>query len=130
MIEYSQQQDVAVLTIDDGKANAVGHAFIDAMNRALDRAEKEAKAVLVTGRAGVFSGGFDLKEFQKGADATMALVNKGAHLLLRVFSHPNPWWLHAAAMRWQRARFFCWPRIRASVPPAPSRSDSMKPPSA
>ncbi len=90
MIEFSQRGDVAVLTIDDGKANAVGNAFIDAMNKGLDRAEKEAKAVLIAGRTGVFSGGFDLKEFQKGPEATTALVTRGAHLLLRVYSHPQP----------------------------------------
>jgi enoyl-CoA hydratase len=90
MIEFSQRGDVAVLTIDDGKANAVGNAFVDALNAALDRAEKEAKAVVVAGRTGVFSGGFDLKEFQKGPEATTALVGRGARLLLRVFSHPQP----------------------------------------
>lgn len=90
MIDYSVSDDVAVLAIDDGKANAVGHAFVDALNAGLDRASAEAKAVLLIGRQGVFSGGFDLKEFQKGPDATTALVDKGARLLLRLFSHPQP----------------------------------------
>jgi len=81
---------VAVITLDDGKANAVGHNFIEALNEGLDRAQVEAKAVLISGRAGVFSAGFDLKEFDKGPAATSALVNSGANLLLRVFSHPQP----------------------------------------
>ncbi len=29
MIEYSLVDKVAVLTVDDGKANAVGHKYID-----------------------------------------------------------------------------------------------------
>ena len=62
MLEYSKDNDVALFTIDDGKANAVGYAFIEAVNAALDRATSDAKAVVMTGRAGVFSGGFDLKE--------------------------------------------------------------------
>ena len=90
MIDYTCTNDVALLSIDDGKANAVGHAFIDALNAGLDQASAQAKAVVLLGRPGVFSGGFDLKEFQKGPQATEALVDKGARLLLRLFSHPQP----------------------------------------
>ncbi len=90
MIEYTCTNDVALLTIDDGKANAVGNNFVAAFEACLDRAGSEAKAVVIMGRPGVFSGGFDLKEFQKGPEATKALVAKGAAMLLRVFSHPQP----------------------------------------
>ena len=86
MYTYTQQESVAVLAFDDGKANAVGHDFIDAMNDGLDRADKEAQAVVIVGRPGMFSGGFDLKAFQKGPEATAELVNKGAHMLTRLFS--------------------------------------------
>ena len=90
MLNYQLEGDVALIGLDDGKANAVSHAFIDGLNDGLDRALKDSKAALITGRAGVFSAGFDLKEFDKGPDATTALVNKGANLLLRIFSHPQP----------------------------------------
>ncbi|MEM7018223.1 MAG: crotonase/enoyl-CoA hydratase family protein [Pseudomonadota bacterium] len=89
-MSYSQEGDIAILALDDGKANAVGHDLIDGVNEALDRAEKEAKALVLAGRAGVFSAGFDLKEFKKGPEATVALVNKGGQMLLRLFSHPQP----------------------------------------
>ena len=62
-MDYNQQGDVAVLTLDDGKANAISPAFVDAVNEGLDRAGDEAKSVLITGRPGMFSGGFDLKEY-------------------------------------------------------------------
>lgn len=90
MIDYSQQGDIAVLALDDGKANAVSHALVDAVNEGLDRATKDAKAVVIAGRPGMFSGGFDLKELQKGPDAAIALVNRGAAMLLRIFSYPQP----------------------------------------
>ena len=90
MVDYKLVGKVAVLKMDDGKANAVGHDLIDGLNTALDQAEAEASCVLLSGRDGVFSAGFDLKEFEKGPDATSALVNKGAHLLLRLFTHPQP----------------------------------------
>lgn len=81
---------VAVLHLDDGKANAVGHTLIETVNGALDQAAREAKALVLHGRDGVFSAGFDLKEIQKGPAAAQALVNKGAEMFLRMFTHPQP----------------------------------------
>lgn len=90
MLTYTQEGDSALLSIDDGKANAVSVAFVDGLNEALDRASRDAKAVVITGRPGVLSAGFDLKEMAKGFDAAMALVTHGAKLMLRLFSHPQP----------------------------------------
>ena len=82
-MEYELNGHAAFLRIDDGKANAVGHSFLDDVNAGLDRAESEAKAVILRGRDGMFSAGFDLKEFQKGPEATLALVRRGFELLHR-----------------------------------------------
>ncbi len=90
MMNFELHGDVGVITLDDGKANAVGYDFIEAMNEGLDAAGSQAKAVLITGREGVFSAGFDLKEIQKGPDAANAMVSKGAEMLLRIFAHPQP----------------------------------------
>ncbi len=90
MMKYEQHGEVALLHFDDGKANAVSNDLVSAMNEGLDQAEKEASGVIIFGRQGRFSGGFDLSEFKKGPEATQALVNKGAHMLLRMFSHPQP----------------------------------------
>ena len=38
-VAVSRDQDVAVVTIDDGKANALSFAVLDALNAALDEAE-------------------------------------------------------------------------------------------
>ena len=65
MLNYRLQDKVAIIGLDDGKANAVGHGFVDAMTEGLDRAERDAAAVVITGREGVFSAGFDLKEIAK-----------------------------------------------------------------
>lgn len=89
-MEYELMGDVAVLRFDDGKANAVSHDFIDGMKDGLDKAESDANAVVILGREGVFSGGFDLKEIQKGPTEATALVNKGAHMLYRLFGFPAP----------------------------------------
>jgi enoyl-CoA hydratase len=90
-MEYAVQNGVAVLTMDDGKANAVGHTLIDDINAALDRAETDgAQAVLLCGREGMFSAGFDLKEFAKGIEAGLAMVLKGLKLAIRLYSLPLP----------------------------------------
>lgn len=90
MTEFVIQDSVAVLSMDDGKANVVSHDLIDAMDAALDEAEAGAQAFVLAGRPGVFSGGFDLKEIQKGPAESAALVGRGAKLLLRLFRHPQP----------------------------------------
>jgi len=90
MISYQVNNDIALLSMDDGKANVVGHALIDDIHKYLDRAENEAKAVVIAGREGIFSGGFDLSEFAKGAEASLALVQRGFPMLLRLFKHPQP----------------------------------------
>ncbi len=90
MINFTLADQVATLRMDDGKANVVGHAFIQQMNEALDRAEKEASAVIIAGRDNMFSGGFDLNEFAKGQDAALRLVQGGFAMLLRLYRHPQP----------------------------------------
>lgn len=84
------ENNIATISLQEGKANAVGHALIDAVNAGLDEAEANAKAVLIRGSEGIFSAGFDLKEFKNGPDATKALVKRGAEMLLRIFMHPQP----------------------------------------
>lgn len=82
---------IAVVTLDDGKANAFGPAMIAAVNAALDQAEAEAKAVVLTGRPGIFSGGFDLKVIRGDDDAArMNMTMGGARLMMRLYGFPLP----------------------------------------
>jgi enoyl-CoA hydratase len=83
--------DVAVIRMDDGKANAMGHAAIEAVRTAFDRAADGARAVVWLGREGKFSAGFDLS-IMAGDDpaAQSALLGAGARLCHRVYMHPQP----------------------------------------
>lgn len=90
-MNYELRDNIAIVSIDDGKANAVGHNFINELNAALDRAEKEsAGAVILRGREGIFSAGFDLGEFKKGPEAGMSMVSNGMQLLIRLYAFPLP----------------------------------------
>lgn len=91
MITTRIENDIAILEMDDGKLNVVNPAFIQSMNAALDAAEEaKAKAIVLAGRDKVFSAGFDLKEFAKGAEATRAQVMGGFELLMRLMGYPRP----------------------------------------
>lgn len=101
-IHYEIDGDVAVIRMDDGKANALGPTVIDGLTQALDRAGSEAGATVLTGRDGRFSAGFDLTVLREGPEAGKKLVSMGARLAVRVARHPTPLVLacsgHALAM--------------------------------
>ncbi|MCY4056925.1 MAG: crotonase/enoyl-CoA hydratase family protein [Gammaproteobacteria bacterium] len=88
---YELVDHVAVIVMNDGKANAFGPNMIAAVNEQLDRAEAEAKAAVLAGRPGLFSGGFDLRVI-RGDDpkATREMTLGGARLMMRLYGHPQP----------------------------------------
>ncbi|MDH3705805.1 MAG: crotonase/enoyl-CoA hydratase family protein [Acidimicrobiia bacterium] len=90
LIRDEQHGDVALLTMDDGKANALSHAMIDALDAGLDRAEADASALVLAGREGRFSAGFDLSVMQAGPEAARALVAAGGRLCARLYTLPVP----------------------------------------
>jgi enoyl-CoA hydratase len=91
LVSYAFADGVATLTMDDGKANAMGPAMQEALNTALDQAEADRAIVVLTGRPGVFSGGFDLSVFKAGdARVTFQMLTGGAQLAQRVLSYPHP----------------------------------------
>jgi len=90
-VTYELEGSVAVLRVDDGKANAFSFTLIDALHAALDRAEKEAKALVWLGREGRFSGGFDLGVMRSGdLGAVAKLVSAGGRLATRLYEAPLP----------------------------------------
>ena len=91
LIKYeSKEGGYCIITLQNGKANAINPDLIAELNQALDLAEKEKQVVILTGHAGMFSGGYDLKFMQKSMDDAKALVNLGSKLALRMLSFPLP----------------------------------------
>ena len=94
--------DVAVIDIDDGKANALSFDLLADLNTALDDIESSAKAVVIVGREGKFSAGFNLTIMQSSPAAARDLLGAGAQLGLRLYEFPIPVVLgvtgHALAM--------------------------------
>ena len=89
-LTYSLEDSVAIVRMDDGKANALSVAMIDALLSALDRAQREAKAVVLAGRDERFCAGFDLRVMMSGPEQATALLKRGSELLMRLYEAPLP----------------------------------------
>jgi len=91
-IAYELTDGIARIRLDDGKANAMSGPWFEELGASLDRAEADgAKALVVAGRAGFFSGGLDLKLLPSlPPDGLRALSETFARTMLRVHGFPLP----------------------------------------
>ena len=89
-VRYQLRDGVAVITLDDGKRNALPTGVLRAIDGAFERAERDRAVVILTGREGVFSAGFDLKVLKAGGAAALAMLRAGYSLPARMMEHPFP----------------------------------------
>lgn len=90
MIHYELTEGVATITMDDGRANALSPEMQHAINDALDRAADDDAAIVLAGRDGRFSAGFDLSVMSSGGQAVVDMVIGGFDLSLRLLEWPRP----------------------------------------
>ncbi|HEX4819211.1 MAG TPA: crotonase/enoyl-CoA hydratase family protein [Acidimicrobiales bacterium] len=90
-VSFERDGGVGIISIDDGKANALSPDVLSAIAEHFDKAEADGVgSVLLQGRPGRFSAGFDLSIMTSGVEPMRALVTQGAELLLRIFTFPSP----------------------------------------
>lgn len=92
-VTYEFADGVAVIQMDDGKANALSHSMLDSIEAAFDKVEREdgAKAVVLAGRPGLFCGGFDVKVILGSSpEEAIELFKHGGRLLDRLITYPRP----------------------------------------
>jgi enoyl-CoA hydratase len=91
-VTYRRDESIALITMDDGKVNALGPTMLQALNEALDSADRDdVGAVVIAGNHRVFSGGFDLKVLAGGeVQPAIDLLRAGFELSYRVLSYPKP----------------------------------------
>ena len=89
-VTYHLENTLAVIQIDDGKANALSRSVIDALIAALARAEQEASAVVLAGRAERFCAGFDLRVLTSSRAAATELLLAGSDLLIKLYRAAIP----------------------------------------
>ena len=90
LVSYHQAAATATITMDDGKVNALSPQMFGELNSALDQAEAAGVTVILTGREGVFSAGFDLGVLRAGGPQATALVRSGFELSARLLEFPAP----------------------------------------
>jgi enoyl-CoA hydratase/carnithine racemase len=87
---YELDGRIATITMDDGKVNAFSVPMLRAIHAAFDRAERDGAIVVLTGREGCFSAGFDLNVFTRGQDEILEMLTLGATLAERILAFPTP----------------------------------------
>lgn len=90
LVQLELSEQIATITIQNGKVNAISHQVIDEINAALDQAEEAKAVVILTGQPGMFSAGFDLNTMKSGQEQAVALVTAGSRLSRRLLSFPYP----------------------------------------
>ena len=89
-VQYNLHDHVATIRIDDGKRNALPPQVLREIYRALERAESDRAIVILTGREGVFSAGFDLNVMKRGGTNAIRMLRLGYGLTSRIMSYPYP----------------------------------------
>ena len=90
LVTYETDGPIATITMDDGKVNVLSPRMLTELEAAFDRAEANGAVVVLRGREGVFSAGFDLAILNAGGSGSLAMVRAGFELAERVLSFPIP----------------------------------------
>jgi enoyl-CoA hydratase/carnithine racemase len=89
-VTYRRDDGVSTVTMDDGKVNVFSLAMLGELHRAFDQAERDGTVVVLTGRPGCFSAGFDLGVLGGAPDGAVQLLRLGATLAERILAFPSP----------------------------------------
>lgn len=89
-LRYDATATVATITLDDGKANVLSPAMQTEIAAALDEAAGAGLVVVLAGRDGRFSGGFDLSVMGSDPAAAAEMVMSGMDLALKMLTLPRP----------------------------------------
>src|SRR3712207_6183886 len=90
LVTYEGGDPVATIAMDDGKVNALSLQMLAELNAALDQADAHGAAVVLTGREGTFSAGFDLGVLRGGGSDAAAMIRGGFELAARLLAFATP----------------------------------------
>ena len=89
-VTYSRTDLVSTISMDDGRVNVFTIPVLRSLHQAFDRGENDHTVVLVKGRPGCFTAGFDLKTLAGRRQDAITLLRLGATLAERILSFPAP----------------------------------------
>ncbi len=81
---------VAEIQLDDGKVNALSESMLEQLLSAMAEAAQADAALLISGRPGCFSGGYDRKLIDAGGPACDPMRAAGDRLTLALLDYPAP----------------------------------------
>ncbi|SDS72816.1 enoyl-CoA hydratase [Halopseudomonas sabulinigri] len=81
---------IAEIQLDDGKVNALSESMLEQLLSAIAEAAQADAALLISGRPGCFSGGYDRKLIDAGGPACDAMRAAGDRLTLALLDYPAP----------------------------------------
>jgi len=81
---------IALITMDDGKVNAMSTEMLTEIGSQLDAAAQSSDITVLSGRDGIFSAGFDLAMLAGDLDERKKMVAAGVHLIEKMLTHPQP----------------------------------------
>ena len=91
IVTLTKEDNISIITLDDGKANVFSEEMSKQINQCLDDVPTDTGCLVLQGRDGMFSAGFDLKVIQNGeVQKILDMSSSGFKLLARVFSFPRP----------------------------------------
>jgi enoyl-CoA hydratase len=90
MITTETKDGAHIITLDDGKVNALNKEKLDGLVAALAACADGQAPVAIRGKPGIFSAGFDLKGFAAGPDTATAQLQAGKDAILAILKHPAP----------------------------------------
>ena len=89
-LNLSIADGIAEIALDDGKVNALSERMLQQLLSAIAEAQTADAALLIYGRAGCFSGGYDRRLIADGGPACDAMRAAGDRLTLALLDYPAP----------------------------------------
>ena len=82
--------DVSIISLDDGKVNVFSVEMLEAINNCLNEVPKDSGSLVLKGKEGIFSAGFDLKTFASGdMNKISKMSDLGMRFMFDIFTFPR-----------------------------------------
>ena len=90
-ITFEISDHISRIKMDDGKVNVFSIEMLENFREMLSKVPRDKGALIISGRPGIFSGGFNLKTFQSGdVEQITKMLKLGFETLYDVYTFPRP----------------------------------------
>ncbi len=88
--QFDIHDELGWLTLDDGKVNALDTQTLKMIRAVFEEATAKSLPVILKGREGLFSAGFDLKGFSGDEATALTQLQAGVDAIMAILEHPLP----------------------------------------